>query len=234
LCIIINMILFSYPRLKKAAAELVELKVDIIVAVATAATLAARDATTSIPIVFAATADPVGQGFVASLARPGGNMTGTSFDAGSEIPTKQLQLIIETVPKVSQVAVLWNPASPFARTYWQFLRDAAPALHVRLQSEEAKDPKDLESAFDAMVREHADAVIVLSDAFMTAQRATLARLAAEHRLPALYGHNLYTEAGGLMSYGPSIYYAAPPRMLTRFLRAQSQRSSRFNNRLNLI
>lgn len=134
----------------------------------------------------------------------GGNITGTSFDAGPEITTKQLQLIIETVPKVSRVAVLWNPTSPFIRTYWQFAQDAAPALRVALQSVEAGDAKDLEPAFDAMVREHAEALVVLSDSFMTVHRASLAGLAAKHRLPALYGHNLYTEAGGLMSYGPSV------------------------------
>jgi putative tryptophan/tyrosine transport system substrate-binding protein len=182
--------------LKKSTAELVQINVDIIVAVASAAVQAAKDATTSIPIVMAA--------FVATLARPSGNITGTSFDAGPEITTKQLQLIIETVPKVSRVAVLWNPTSPFIRTYWQFAQDAALALRVSLQSEEVKDAKDFQPAFDAMVRGHADALIVLSDSFMTAHRATLARLAARHRLPALYGHNQYTEAGGLMSYGPSV------------------------------
>ena len=106
--------------LRKSAAELVQLKVDIIAAVASAAVRAVRDATTSIPIVFAATGDPIGQGFVASLARPGGNLTGTSFDAGPEITAKQLQLIVETVPKASRVAVLWTPTSPFIRTYFQF------------------------------------------------------------------------------------------------------------------
>jgi len=191
-------------RLKKSAVELVQLKVDIIVAVASAGAQAAKNATTSIPIVFAATGDPIGQGFVASLARPGGNLTGTAFDAGAEIPAKQLQLIVETVPTASRVAVLWNPTSPVIRTYFQSAQNAAAALRLNLQSEEAKDVKDFEPAFDAMVREHADALIVLSDAFMTIHRATLAQLAAKHRIPALYGHNLYTEAGGLMSYGPSI------------------------------
>ena len=191
-------------RLKKSAVELVQLKVDIIVAVASLAVRAARDATTSIPIVFAATGDPVGQGFVASLARPGGNLTGTSFDAGPEITAKQLQLIVETVPKASRVAVLWNPTSPVIGTYFQSAQNAAAALRLSLQSEEVKDAKDFEPAFDAMVREHADAFIVLSDAFMTFHRATLAELAAKHGIPALYGHSLYTEAGGLMSYGPSV------------------------------
>jgi putative tryptophan/tyrosine transport system substrate-binding protein len=191
-------------RLKGFAAELALLKVDIIVAVASLAVQAAKNATTSIPIVFAATGDPIGQGFVASLARPGGNLTGTAFDAGAEIPAKQLQLIVETVPKASRVAVLWNPTSPVIRTYFQSAQNAAAALRLNLQSEEAKDAKDFEPAFDAMVREQADALIVLSDAFMTIHRATLAELTAKHRIPALYGHNLYTEAGGLMSYGPSV------------------------------
>jgi ABC-type uncharacterized transport system substrate-binding protein len=100
--------------LKKSAVELAELKLDVIVAMATSGVQAVRNATTSIPIVMAATGDPVGQGFVASLARPGGRITGTSFDAGPEITTKQLQLILDVVPKASRIAVLWNPAAPFA------------------------------------------------------------------------------------------------------------------------
>jgi putative ABC transport system substrate-binding protein len=179
-------------RLKKSAVELVQLKVDVIVAIASVAAQAARDATTSIPIVFAATGDPIGQGFVASLARPGGNMTGTSFDAGPEIPAKQLQLIVETVSKASRVAVLWNPTSPVIRTYFQSTQNAAAALRLSLQSEEAKDAKDFEPAFDAMVREHADALIVLSDAFMTFHRATLAELAAKLESP-LYTDIAYTQ-----------------------------------------
>ena len=190
-------------RLKGFAAELALLKVDIIVAVATAGVQAAKNATSSIPIVFAALGDPVGQGFVASLARPGGNFTGTSFDASPEITAKQLQLIVETVPNVSRVAVLWNPTAPVIGTYFQFAQNAAAALRLNLQSKEAKDVKDFEPAFDAMVREHADALIVLSDALMTVHRATLAELAAKHRISALYGHDMYTAAGGLMSYGPS-------------------------------
>jgi putative ABC transport system substrate-binding protein len=190
-------------HLKEFAAELALLKVDIIVAVASAGAQAAKNATTSIPIVFAALGDPIGQGYVASLARPGGKFTGTSFDASPEITAKQLQLIVETVPKASRVAVLWNPTSPVIRTYFQFAQNAAAALHLNLQSEEAKDAKDFEPAFDAMTRQGADALIVLSDALMTVHRATLAELAARHRIPALYGHDMYTAAGGLMSYGPS-------------------------------
>src|SRR6516162_6807489 len=191
-------------RLTKSAAELVYLNVDVIVACASVAAKAAKDATSAIPIVFAATGDPVGQGFVANLAHPGGNITGTSFDPGPEITTKQLQLITEIVPNVSRVAVLWNPAVPFIRTYWRAAQDAATKLGVNLISEEVSDPKKFEAAFDDMDQRHVDALFVLSDTFMTFHRKLLAELALKHRLPTLYGHDQYTSAGGLMSYGPSL------------------------------
>jgi ABC-type uncharacterized transport system substrate-binding protein len=195
--------------LKDSAAELAHLKVDLIVACASQSTQAAKEATakeatTSIPIVFVSAGDPVGQKFVASLAHPGGNITGTSFDAGPEMTTKQIQLLLDTVPNVSRVAILWNPTIPFIRTYREAAQEAAATLRVTFQSTEASDPKDFEPAFEAMVRQHADALVVLSDAFMTTNRATLARLAAKYRIPAMYGHNLYPKAGGLMSYGPSL------------------------------
>jgi ABC-type uncharacterized transport system substrate-binding protein len=191
-------------RLTKSAAELVHLNVDVIVACATAAARAAKDATSSIPIVFAATGDPVGQGLVASLAHPGGNITGTSFDPGPEITTKQLQLITEIVPNVSRVAVLWNPTVPFIRTYWRAAQDAAGKLGVTLTSEGVSDPKDFDTVFDDMDRQHDEALFVLSDSFMTLHRTLLAQLALKHRLPALYGHDQYPSAGGLLSYGPSL------------------------------
>ena len=194
----------SSDRLKEFAGELVRLKVDVIVAAASAGTQAAKDATASIPICFINTGDPVGQGFVASHARPGGNITGFSFDASPEITAKQLQLLIEVVPKASRVAVLWNPTTPVLRTYWNATQAAAPALRVGLQSLEVQDGNQYESAFEAMRRDRADALIVLSDSFSTFHRARIADLAAKHRLPALYGHSLYVEAGGLMSYGPSL------------------------------
>src|SRR5262249_42887230 len=191
------------------ARELVRLKVDVIVAGASAATQAAKDATASIPICFINTGDPVGQGFVASLARPGGNITGFSFDANPEITAKQLQLLIEAVPKASRVAVLWNPTTPVLRTYWNATQAAAPALRVGLQSLEVQDGNQYESAFEAMRRDRADALIVLSDSFSTFHRARIADLAAKHRLPALYGHSLYVEAGGLMCCGPALFDANP-------------------------
>jgi ABC-type uncharacterized transport system substrate-binding protein len=195
----------NFDRLREFAAELVRLKVDAIVAVASAGTQAAKDATASIPICFVNAGDPVGQGFVMSLARPGGNVTGVSFDASPDITAKQLQLILETVPKASRVAVLWNPTSPFLRSYWSVAQAAAPALGVVLQSLEVQDASQYETAFKAIGRDRADALVVLSDSFATFHRARIAELAAEHRLPVLYGHRQYVEAGGLMSYGPSLF-----------------------------
>jgi putative ABC transport system substrate-binding protein len=191
-------------QLKDSAAELARLKVDVIVAAASAATQAAKDATTSIPIVFVNAGDPVGQGFVQSLAHPAGNITGVAFDATPDITAKQAQLLIEVVPKASRLAVLWNPASALMRSYWNVIKSSAPALNIELQSLEVKDPNELGRAFDAMAREHADGLLVLSDSFTTFYRARLTELAAKHKLPAMYGHSQYIEAGGLMSYGPSL------------------------------
>ena len=194
----------NIDQLKDSAAELVHLKVDLIVTTATAATQAAKDATASIPIVFINAGDPVGQRFVQSLAHPGGNITGVAFDASPDITTKQAQLIIGTVPNASRLAVLWNPAAPVMHSYFSVVKTAASALRVTLQSVEVQDPNELDRAFETMTREHADALLVLSDSFTTFYRARLAELAAKHRLPALYGHAQYIEAGGLMSYGPSL------------------------------
>ncbi len=203
----------STDLLNQFATELVRLKVDMIVACASQSALTAKNVTSTIPVVFASAGDPVGQKLVASLAHPGGNMTGTSFDADPQITTKQIQLLVRTVPNVARVAVLWNPTRPFIRTYWEVAQKAATALGVSFQSEEAADPKDFEPAFEAMVQQRADALIVLSDALMTTNRSILAQLAAKYRIPAMYGHNLYTMAGGLMSYGPSLldlYRGAAP------------------------
>jgi putative tryptophan/tyrosine transport system substrate-binding protein len=191
-------------QLKDSAAELVRLKVDVIVAAASAATQAAKDATASIPIVFINAGDPVGQGFVQSLAHPAANITGIAFDASPDITAKQAQLLIEVVPKASRLAVLWNPTSPVMRSYWNVMKVSAPALHIELQSLEVQDPNELERAFDAMTRQHADGLLVLSDSFTTFYRAQLTELAAKHKLPAIYGHSQYIETGGLMSYGPSL------------------------------
>jgi putative tryptophan/tyrosine transport system substrate-binding protein len=194
----------NLEQLKSSAAELVRLKVDVIVTAASAPTKVAKEATASIPIVFANAGDPVGQGFVQSLPRPGGNITGIAFDATPDITAKQAQLLIELVPTVSRLAVLWNPTSAFLHSYWGAIKSAAPTLRVSLQSLEVRDANEFEHAFASMTREHADGLIVLSDTFATFYRAKLAELAAKHRLPTVYGHSQYIEVGGLMSYGPSL------------------------------
>jgi putative tryptophan/tyrosine transport system substrate-binding protein len=194
----------NVEQLKGSAAELVRLKVDVIVAAASAPTKVAKEATASIPIVFANAGDPVGQGFVHSLPRPGGNITGIAFDASPDITAKQAQLLIELVPAASRLAVLWNPTSAFLHSYWSVIKTAAPMLRVSLQSLVVRDADEFEGAFDSMTRGRADGLIVLSDTFATFHRTRLAQLAAKHRLPAVYGHNQYIEAGGLMSYGPSL------------------------------
>src|SRR5262245_61685426 len=161
----------NVDRLKDSAAELVRLKVGVIVAAASAPTQAAKDATTSIPIVFANAGDPVGQGFVQSLPHPGGNITGIAFDASPDITAKQAQLLIEAVSQASRLAVLWNPTSAFLHSYWSVIKTAAQALRVNLQSLEVQDANEFERAFDAMTREHADGLMVLSDTFTTFYRA---------------------------------------------------------------
>ena len=192
----------GYDRLPDLAAELVRLRVDIIVAYSTPATKAARDATRTIPIVMSAVVDPVATGLVASLGRPGGNVTGLSLMA-PELIGKQMQLLTELVPKVSRVAVLWNPANPSNEPQLREAEVAARTLRVRLQPLEARGPSDFDAAFAAMTRERADAVIVLVEGTFIDNRAQIARLAEKARLPAVYGIREHAEAGGLMFYGAS-------------------------------
>ncbi len=189
-----------FERLPDLAAELVRLKVDVIVASVTQASLAAKHATGTIPIVMVGVGDPLGSGLVASLARPGGNVTGPSSML-AEASGKQLALLKETVPKASPVAVLWNPANPV----WQAaaLRQTevtAEALGLRLQLVEARGPDELEGAFEAMTRERAGALFVPADIIFVRHAQRIADLAARHRLPAMYGFREHVQAGGLMSY----------------------------------
>src|SRR5262249_36326385 len=139
-----------------------------------------------------------------SLPRPGGNVTGIAFDASPDITAKQAQLLIELVPTVSRLAVLWNPTSAFLHSYLSVIKTAAPTLRVSLQSLEVRDANEFERALDSMTRARADGLIVLSDTFATFHRARLVELAAKHQLPTIYGHSQYIEAGGLLSYGPSL------------------------------
>jgi putative tryptophan/tyrosine transport system substrate-binding protein len=194
----------SAERLRDWAAELVQLQVDVIVGVGTAAIRAAQHATHTIPIVMAGTADPVGQGLVASLARPGGNITGLSL-LMAELPGKGLELLKETVPQSARVAVLANPADPTSEARMNNLRMAAQALGLHLRVLEVRSADELDTAFAAMTREGADALIVLSDvALMNPLRGRIAALAAQSRLPAMYDWRMYVDAGSLMSYGPSL------------------------------
>jgi putative tryptophan/tyrosine transport system substrate-binding protein len=187
-------------RARTSAAELVRSKVDVIVTGGPQATRVAREATTTIPVVMAVDYDPVGAGFVTSLARPGGNITGLSA-INPELSGKRLELLKSAVPRLSRVAVLWNPAEPNADVYVRETRVAAQALGVRVQSLEIRALPDLESALRSATRERADALAVLTDPVTLYHRGELASLAAKHRLPAIYSDRLFVEAGGLMSYG---------------------------------
>jgi putative ABC transport system substrate-binding protein len=192
-----------FEQLPDLAMELVRLKVDVVVAVVTQASLAAKKATGTIPIVMIGVSDPVGSGLVFSLARPGANITGTS-SMTAEIVGKQLELLKETLPKISRVAALWNPANPiFQAIQLRETKDAAEALGVQLQLLEARGPDEIDRAFAAMVKERTRALLVLNDPVFTAHRIRIADLSVKHRLPAMSGTLEYTEAGGLMAYGPS-------------------------------
>jgi putative tryptophan/tyrosine transport system substrate-binding protein len=189
-------------RLPALAAELVGLKVDIIVMGGPAATRSAKQATATIPIVMAYDDDPVGSGFVASLARPGGNITGLSTLA-PEISGKQLELLREIVPKLSRVAVLGNAIQPGNPQALREINLAADAFGVQLQYLEVGGPKDIDTVFRAASKGRADAVLVLGNPTLFSQRRQLADLAVKSRLPTIYNRPEYVEDGGLVFYGPS-------------------------------
>ena len=191
-------------RLPGLAAELVRLKVDLIVTAGSPVTRSAKEATSTIPIVMGLDPDPVGNGFVASLARPGGNITGLS-SLSPEISGKQLELLKEIVPKLSRVAVLGTSTRPGNAQALRETERAAEAFGVRLQYLDVLSSKDIETAFRAASKGRAEAVLALSSGgILLSQRAQLADLAVKSRLPAIYQSRSYVEAGGLMSYGASI------------------------------
>ena len=189
-------------RLPALAAELVALKVDVTVASATPAALAAKSSTTTIPIVFATGGNPAGT-LVASIARPGGNVTGLSL-VGPELVARQLQLLKEAVPKASRVAVLSNPDNPYTATMVKEVETAARSLKVRTQLVEWRGGAAPDAAFGVMAKEHPHALLVLFDPILTGQRVRIAELANKHRLPSMYPHREYAEVGGLMAYGASL------------------------------
>ena len=189
-------------RLPALAAELVRLKVDVIVASAPPPTRSAKQVTATIPIVMSYDDDPVGNGFVASLAHPGGNITGLATLA-PELSGKQLELLREIVPKLSRVAVLGNATRPGSPQALREINLAADAFGIQLQYLEIQAPKDIEIAFRAASKEHADAVLVMQTPVLISQRRQVADLAVKTRLPTIYGRPEYVEDGGLMSYATS-------------------------------
>ena len=188
-------------RLAEMAADLVRQRVDVIVASSQAPALAAKRATTTIPIVMVNATDPVGAGLVASLARPGGNVTGLSEQLTPEIRAKQLQLLKETLPRLARVAVLHSPATTVGLSEYEA---AGQVLALRVQFIEVTSRDDLERAFTAMVRDRVDALLVPGDTFLFTERQRVADLARGRRLPGIYSLREYTEAGGLMSYSARI------------------------------
>ena len=194
----------QYERLGDLAADLVRLKVDVIVVPAPQNAVAARQVTRTIPIVMASAGDPVESGLVDSLARPGGNVTGTTGLVGPEIVGKRLELLKEAVPKVSRVALLWNPANLSSASYLGETKAAARSLGMQLQMLEARGPEELEGAFAAMTRARADALVVIPDGMFLLHRSRIAVLAVKQRLPTMFGGRDHVDAGGLMSYAASL------------------------------
>ena len=182
---------------------MVSLKADVIVTTGTPGTLAAKQATKTIPIVMASSGDPVRSGLVASLARPGGNVTGFTV-LGPELEGKRLELLKQAVPKLSRAAVLWNPANPAIPFYYEETQVAARALRVTLQAVvEVRRVTDFENAFSTIARARPDALMVLADRLLLAHRRRIVDFAAARRLPGMYPYREYVDAGGLMSYAPS-------------------------------
>jgi putative ABC transport system substrate-binding protein len=194
----------KYERLSQLAAELVRLKVDVIVASSTPVALAAKQATTTIPIVIQFVADPIGSGLVASLARPGGNITGWTH-LGRELRGKYMELVKAAVPGATRIGVLWNPANPIHGPSLKDVEAAAQVLKVQLHGVGMQDPEEVESAFSALARKHVEALVVLPDGMFQAQGARIIALAARSRLPAIYGMTELAKAGGLIGYGVNFF-----------------------------
>ena len=191
-------------RLPELAVELVRLKPDVIVTPATPGSLAAKQATSTIPIVFAGVADAIGAGLIANLAQPGGNITGlTSISA--ELGGKRLEFLKQVAPKVSRVAILYNPADQSNVLFLKDLQASAPSLGLTLQPLEVQEPGEFEGAFAAMTRKGAQALFGAAGVLTFEHRKTLVDLAAKHRIPAMWGHRQFVEAGGLMSYAVNFY-----------------------------
>jgi putative tryptophan/tyrosine transport system substrate-binding protein len=190
----------KYERLPRLAEELVKLKVDLIVATATPPARAAQQSTRTIPIVMVSVSDPVGSGLVASLARPGGNITGVANLVG-DTTEKQFDLLVATAPKLSRIAVLSNPDNQAMQGLIKKVQASAYKIGARVFLVQARTPEEIDQAFSVMTQQGAKALIVLAEPLFFQQRAQLVNLAGKARLPAIYNARQYVEAGGLMSYG---------------------------------
>jgi len=187
-------------RLPELAAELVQLNVDVIVGVATLAPLAAKRATTTIPIIMTNAGDPLGTGLADSLARPSGNVTGMSLMA-PELSGKRLELLKELLPRLARVAVLWNAANPYSALVFKQVQAASGTLGIEVQSLELRQPDDFDGAFETMQRQHPDSLVTVEDPLTFNHRKRIADFAAGQQLPSLSGQSEFAAAGGLMSYG---------------------------------
>jgi putative ABC transport system substrate-binding protein len=190
-------------RLPELVAELIHLDVDVIVTVGTLAPLAAKRATSTIPIVMAGAGDALGTELVASLARPGGNVTGMSMMV-TEIAGKRLQMLQELLPRIAKVAVLWNAANPYPAHVFKETQDAGQTLGIEVQSWEVRGPDDLDPAFEAAIPRHPDALITVEDPLTVDYSKKIVESAEKYRLPAMYGVREFATVGGLMSYGVNI------------------------------
>ena len=208
-------------RFKEFVAEMVRLNVDIIIVVTTPAALAVKKATTTIPIVHPNAIDPLNTGLIASLAHPGGNLTGGA-QLTAEVSAKRLEILKRVVPRLSRVAALWNPANPALVFSWKETQGAARALGVTLQSHEVQGPKDFAAAFAMTADERPDALLVLQDAVTMQQRNEIIDFAIQKRLPSMFQEKGWAVAGGLMSYGENLLLCigAPRTSWTGFSKAQ--------------
>jgi putative ABC transport system substrate-binding protein len=191
-------------RLPRLIGELINLKVDVLLAQGTAVTAAAKQGTTTTPVV-SVTLDPVGSGLVQSLARPGGNITGLSFAHGENFTGKWLGLVKEMVPEATRVGIIWNPANKTGAADVKEMEALAPKLGLRLSSHPVQSPEEIDAVFSTVTRAHVAALIVETDPFVVDQRARIVRLAAASRIPTIYGLREFVEAGGLMSYGANLF-----------------------------
>ena len=190
-------------RLPELAADLVHRNVNVIVAAGTLAALAAKQATTTIPIVMASAGDPLGSGLVSSLARPGGNVTGLSLMM-SDLSGKRLELLKDLVPGLSRVAVLWNSTNPYDKSVFEETEEAARTLRIEVQSLAVKSPADFATVFGLAKQKRPDALFTIDDPLTLTELKQIVDFAAANRLPAIYGIEEFAQAGGLMTYGASI------------------------------